>query len=240
MSPKSKAELQVAIKECLQLSTDCSKGPHEPIGSWDVSSVIDMSKLLSQHAIPEAATFSGDMSKWDVSRVTLMEAMFADASIFKGDISQWDVSKVVSMRAMFYYAPSFNGDVSKWDVSRVTNMAGMFYHAASFNGDISRWDVSRVNNMLRMFYHAVSFNADLSKWDVSRVTNMVEIFSGTASFTQTLCGAWSTSKADKDRMFDGSSGKMCTTTSTTSAYSKATCMQTLKPDSDKTLVLTVT
>jgi surface protein len=48
----------------------------------------------------EANTLSGDMSKWDVSRVTMMEEMFLGAS-FNGDLSKWDVSKVTSMSSMF-------------------------------------------------------------------------------------------------------------------------------------------
>ena len=69
--------------------------------------------------------------------------------------------------------------------------------------------------MAGMFNYASLFNCDISKWDVSRVTNMEEMFSGASSFTQTLCGAWSASKAYKGGMFDGSFGQMCTTTTTT-------------------------
>ncbi len=40
-----------------------------------------------------------------------------------GDVSRWDVSKVTTkvtnMRSIFYRASSFNGDVSKWDTSNV-------------------------------------------------------------------------------------------------------------------------
>jgi surface protein len=40
---------------------------------------------------------------------------------FNGDISQWDVSKVTNMSRMFC-AGQFNGDISQWDVSKVTNI----------------------------------------------------------------------------------------------------------------------
>merc|ERR1719174_3559147 len=84
--------------------------------------------------------------------------------------------------------------------------------------------------MQGMFYSASSFNGDLSKWDVSGVTNMNAMFKGASSFSQTLCGAWRTSTADKDSMFDGSSGRLCTsiistpstTTTTTTAVSATT------------------
>ena len=79
-APKSGEELQAAIEECLQLShtdqgflkinTDCSKGPHGPIGSWDVSAVTDMGLLFDEadDPVPGADNFNGDLSKWDVSR----------------------------------------------------------------------------------------------------------------------------------------------------------------------------
>jgi len=44
---------------------------------------------------------------------------------------------------------------------------------------------------------------------VSRVTNMTYVFKGASSFTRTLCGAWSTSTAKQEGIFEGSSGKIC-------------------------------
>merc|ERR1712048_1211349 len=78
-----------------------------------------------------------------------------------GDLSNWDVSRVTNMYYMFYKALSFNGDLSKWDVSRVTNMWGTFYKAQSFNGDISKWDVSKVHDVKSMFHGAKSFSQKL-------------------------------------------------------------------------------
>ena len=110
---------------------------------------------------------------------------------------------------MFGLTEVFDGDISKWDVSRATDMWGMFEKANAFNGDISKWDVSRVTDMQYMFAAAKAFDGDISKWDVSRVTNMGAMFSAAVSFSQTLCGAWKDSKADKTNMFTGSNGKMC-------------------------------
>ena len=52
-------------------------------------------------------------------------------NMFNGDISQWDVSKVTDMSGMFLYASNFDGDISKWDVSSVTTMSHMFNSATS-------------------------------------------------------------------------------------------------------------
>ena len=53
-----------------------------------------------------------------------MDGMFI-SSQFNGDISKWNVSKVTNMSNMFRYS-KFNGDISQWDVSKVTNMDNMF------------------------------------------------------------------------------------------------------------------
>merc|ERR1719174_328414 len=110
-APSSKVELQAAIKEGLQLSADCSEGSHGPIGSWDVSAVTHMTKLLydaNRKLVSGADKFTGDISKWDVSRATTMLGMFASASAFNGDISKFDVARVTIMFSMFYQASSFN------------------------------------------------------------------------------------------------------------------------------------
>ena len=178
--PASREDISDAIEECLKVSDDeCSRGAKGPIGEWDVSTVTDM------------------------------DVMFSDAKVFNGDISKWDVSRVTSMVTMFHGANAFNGDISKWDVSRVTDMVAMFYNAKAFTSDISKWGVSRVTSMTYMFYGAKAFNRDISKWDVSQVKDMSEIFKNAVSFSQTLCGAWRDSKADKTNMFSGSNGKMC-------------------------------
>merc|ERR1719316_2649657 len=75
--------------------------------------------------------------------------MFEGNSRFNGDLSKWDVSRVTGMSSMFGDS-SFNGDLSKWDVSQVTTMYGMFA-VSSFNGDLSKWDVSQVISMNEMF-----------------------------------------------------------------------------------------
>jgi len=168
------------------------------ISGWDVSKVTDMREMFIG-----ARSFNGDLSKWNVSNVTNMERMFAGAKKFDGDISKWNVSNVTDMRSMFGYASSFNGDISKWNVSNVTDMSYMFLNARSFNGDLSRWNVSNVTDMYGMFELASSFNGDLSKWNVSNVTNMERMFAGAKKFDGDL-SRWNVSKvADMERMFFG-------------------------------------
>jgi len=98
-----------------------------------VSRVTDPNRLFAHNSILNGEyytnKFNGDISKWDVSRVTNMEALFNNARAFNGDISKWDVSNVKNMHHTFYHAEAFTGDISKWDVSNVKNMRNMFHGA---------------------------------------------------------------------------------------------------------------
>ena len=107
-----------------------------------------------------------------------------------GEISNWDVSKVTSMRSMFAHARSFNQPLNNWDVSKVTNMGDMFAGASSFNQPLNNWNVSNVTYMDSMFLDARSFNQPLNNWNVSKVTNMEAMFWGATSFNQPLHAPW--------------------------------------------------
>merc|ERR1719174_3253435 len=72
-----------------------------------------------------------------------MEHVFADAHNFNGDLSKWDVSRVTDMPGMFREAKSFNRDISEWDVSSVTEMDDMFLKAISFEQQFCTPDWSR-------------------------------------------------------------------------------------------------
>ena len=100
------------------------------------------------------------------------------------------------------------GPIASWNTSEITNMYMLFRSKADFNGDISRWDVSSVTDMRAMFAGATSFNGDLSQWDVSKVTDMAYMLRGATSLTHQLGGAWSTSTADRYRMFHNCPGSI--------------------------------
>merc|ERR1719183_1053448 len=122
--------------------------------------------------------------------------MFYFAASFNGDLSKWDVSEAIDMRRMFASVSSFNGDLSKWDVSSVTNMQNMFSHATSFNCDLSRWDVSRVYNMVTMFRSASSFKHTLcGKWKTS-TAKKDNVFLGSGG---KLCASITTSTTSRGK-----------------------------------------
>ena len=84
-----------------------------------------------------------DLSRLITTLVTDMSGLGL-GSEFNVDISNWDVSNVTNMDALFMDASSFNQDISCWDVNNVENMSNMFNGASSFNQDISAWNVKKV------------------------------------------------------------------------------------------------
>ena len=183
-----------------------AQGNNANLNLIDTSIITDMEKLfdsVSQGHHANYSSFNGDLSGWDVSRVTKMNSMFYGASAFNGDISEWNVSNVTNMNTMFDGARSFNGDLSGWNVSSVTNMRYMFRGAVAFNGDLSEWNVSKVTDMSYMFSGTEAFNGDLSGWNVSSVTTMNVMFSDAAAFNGDLSGWNISGVSSMTSMFDG-------------------------------------
>ncbi|MGB5459292.1 MAG: BspA family leucine-rich repeat surface protein [Eudoraea sp.] len=147
----------------------------------------------------EPNPFNQDISSWDVSNVTNMNAMFLMSS-FNQDIISWDVSGVTNMSGMFSFAP-FNQPIGTWDVSSVTDMKGMF-SVSPFDQPIGDWDVSSVTDMANMFQGS-QFNQPIGNWNVGSVTVMSYMFS-ISPFNQPI-GNWDVSNVtDMSHMFQGS------------------------------------
>ena len=83
---------------------------------------------------------------------------------FNDNISHWDVSNVTDMDAMFYQASDFNQDIGSWDVSNVTSMYSMF-RASAFNQNLSGWCVSDFASKPTEFdYQALSWTEAKPIW----------------------------------------------------------------------------
>ncbi len=72
----------------------------------------------------------GDISTWDVSRVTKMEWLFDGKDLKRCDLSNWDVSNVKSMLGMFArsYVSISNG-IQNWILKNLEDCDYMFYEA---------------------------------------------------------------------------------------------------------------
>ena len=169
------------------------------ISDWNVSGVENMLGVFSG-----VTAFNQDIGSWNISKVTNMSSMFSGATSFNQDIGEWNVSNVENMNSMFSGATSFNQDIGRWNVDSVTDIEAMF-ESTSFNQDIGRWNVSSVESMLGVFRQNASFDQDIGGWNVSSVTNMSSMFSGATSFNQNI-GGWNVPNVENmNAMFSGAS-----------------------------------
>lgn len=82
-----------------------------------------------------------DLNFIDVSKITDMSDLFSDEDLsqFAGDISKWNVSKVTNMWVIFK-GSQFTGDLNKWKVSDGTDMEDAFMDSALEKiGKIPKW-----------------------------------------------------------------------------------------------------
>jgi surface protein len=227
--PLSKGALVAAIKATLNNSS-VSYGP---MSHWDTYYITDMSRLFSSAQFMEEGmlendtydmlggyeisdldllkNFNQDISYWDTTNVTSMDAMFTNCLEFNQNLNTvrvvardaqtsevifsydaWDVSNVTSMNGMFLLSNNFNRNLDRWNVSSVTDMTLMFAFTDSFNGNIEDWNVGSVKSMHAMFYWALIFNRNIGNWDVSSVTDMESMFGDAFDFNQNL-SSWNTS-----------------------------------------------
>ena len=133
----------------------------------DVSDITDMSYLFSNSKIDgyKLQTFNGDISKWDVSSVSNMQAMFSGAAAFNQPLNSWNVSSVNDMSFMFSGTAAFNQPLNNWNVSSVENMRYMFAHATAFNQNISGWASKSGRSFTHMFTGATAMQtANKPSW----------------------------------------------------------------------------
>ena len=66
-APRFGVDFKSTVNVCLEISSlrDCGRGPHGPIGDWDVTRVRSLYSTFSG-----TAEFNANISKWDVSSVT--------------------------------------------------------------------------------------------------------------------------------------------------------------------------
>jgi hypothetical protein len=149
-------------------------------------SFFDTSSLTVLNFQPFPIDFDEDISRWDVSNVTMMCNLFRQCRFFNQPLENWNVSKVQSMASMFLGAQRFNQPLERWNVSKVFHMQQMFSSAFTFNQPLEKWNVSNVINMEAMFSNTQAFNQPIASWDVSKVKKMEYMFSDARSFNQSV------------------------------------------------------
>ena len=128
LTPLTNDNIHQAVNAWLDNVTS-ARQKYGDIAGWDTSGVTDMLNLFCADSgcgtktKSAAASFNGNLSAWDVGKVTTLERIFSNANAFNSDISSWDVSRVENMASAFLNADNFNADISRWNTSRVTSLS---------------------------------------------------------------------------------------------------------------------
>jgi uncharacterized Fe-S cluster-containing radical SAM superfamily protein len=117
---------------------------NKDISFWNMSSVIDISKLFWS-----AWSFNGNLSQWDMSNVKETTDMFGGAHVFvRIGVNQWDPKLVEKQLGMFAGTRMFSTDLSFWNMRHVNGMSYMFalYENRSSNNVEKSWVFQESNS----------------------------------------------------------------------------------------------
>lgn len=170
--PESRSELRNLIKERVK-----NEGNDVDLNDIDTSKITIMESLFFSEALED---FNGDISKWNVSKVTSMNHMFCGCKNFNCDLSEWDVSKVKNMRSMFYECYSFEGiGLENWNVSNLEIIEGAFGDCIKLTGkELENWDVSNVKYAMDAFNGCRNLSCNLDNWNMNNCKEMDDMFYG--------------------------------------------------------------
>ncbi len=62
----------------------------------------------------QATSFDQPLDSWDISSVMDMSRVFYGATSFDQHFNGWNVTSVTTMRSMFYSSASFNQNLCQW------------------------------------------------------------------------------------------------------------------------------
>jgi len=182
--------------------------------AWSTTNVTNMTFIFGGGE--RNGKFNGNVTNWDISKITSMQALFANKIDFNQDISTkvvtvsgssyiaWNTTNVTILTSLFscsVNSGNFNQNIGNWDTSRVTSMSFMFNGQPKFNQDISTkvvtvsgssyiaWNTASVTTMDSMFNSVVvdgEFNQNIGNWNTGRVTSMNQLFTGQPNFNQDI------------------------------------------------------
>ena len=171
------------------------------VSSFDTSKVTNMEAMFA--GMPSLTSLN--LSNFDTSKVTRMNSMFEGASrLTTLNLSNFDTSKVTDMEAMFGYMYGLTSlNISSFDTSQVTNMRDMFSNIRNLTSlNLSNFNTSKVTDMRAMFGYMYGLSSlNLTNFDTSKVTDMNSMFAG-MSLTSLNLSNFDTSKVtDMGSMF---------------------------------------
>ena len=100
-------------------ATDFNNGGSPSISGWETSGIASTNRMFRS-----VYGFNQPIGTWDMSNVTNMSEMFLGESLpmaFNQDIGNWNTSKVTDIGGMFSRCQSFDQDLSNWVVTGVTD-----------------------------------------------------------------------------------------------------------------------
>lgn len=151
------ADMTRAFAGCENLSISATDQP-------DMSGVKSMSGMFTECTNLNGPA---NIGSWNTSTVIDMSGMFRLATNFNQPIGNWNTSNVKSMVALFSITGAFNQPIGNWNTGNVNFMDGMFGAAAAFNQPIGNWNTANVSSMSGMFSYASSFNQSLGGWSLN-------------------------------------------------------------------------
>ena len=175
LDPTDKTAYYYAETEKVYLNTYSGQMFYSKANEQKIKNIleIDISNFDTSNVTNMEAMFTGmsnlttlNLSNFDTSKVTSMDAMFGDmSSLIRLDLSNFNTSNVTNMEYMFSFMPALTTlDISNFDTSKVTTMDSMFYDMPALTTlDISNFDTSLVTDMSGMFGLNSNVNDKLEK-----------------------------------------------------------------------------
>ena len=171
------------------------------VSSFDTSKVTNMEAMFA--GMPSLTTLN--LSNFDTSKVTRMNSMFEGVSrLTTLNLSNFDTSKVTDMEAMFGYMYGLTSlNISNFDTSQVTNMRDMFSNMRNLTSlNLTNFDTSKVTDMRAMFGYMYGLSSlNLTNFDTSKVTDMNSMFAGMSLTTLNLSNFDTSKVTDMGSMF---------------------------------------
>ena len=207
-NPTDKTAYYYAEPEKVYLNEDSSRMFRDlsnlislDVSNFDTSKVTNMEAMFA--GMPSLTTLN--LSNFDTSKVTRMNSMFEGVSrLTTLNLSNFDTSKVTNMEAMFGYMYGLTSlNISNFNTSQVTNMRDMFSNIRNLTSlSLTNFDTSKVTDMRAMFGYMYGLSSlNLSNFDTSQATDMNSMFAG-MSLTSLNLSNFDTSKVtDMGSMF---------------------------------------